>query len=166
MAIGTAFERDKKTNFSPRSCFDLPHAKNSALWTLSVGKAVPLRPVAEPDWPFEVALLGKSSAPPSWAAALIGIHRASAEGRKTHSTLINTWPHYLSHVAESRWGKFYTTLLSRGGGGGGTGGFNVHRSVRLKFESVDICSSCGCVVCALMWLHVPLLQDVWGITPL
>lgn len=65
---------------------------------------------------FWSALLGKSSVPPSWAAALIGIHRTSAEGRKTHSTLINTWPHYLSHAAESRWGKFYTTLLSGVGG--------------------------------------------------
>lgn len=33
---------------------------------------------------------------------------------ETHSTLINTWPHYLSHVVESRWGKFNTRLLSWG----------------------------------------------------
>ncbi len=39
---------------------------------------------------------------------------------ETHSTLINTWPHYLSHVAESHWGKFNTALLSlRGETGGG-----------------------------------------------
>lgn len=53
------------------------------------------------------------------------INRATIQGRsfdwdlrgvnrreETHSTLINTWPHYQSHVAESHWGRFNTTLLS------------------------------------------------------
>lgn len=55
------------------------------------------------------------------------INRAAIQGRsldwdsrgvgrrgEMHSTLINTWPHYLSHVAESHWGKFNTALLSWG----------------------------------------------------
>lgn len=33
---------------------------------------------------------------------------------ETHSTLINTWPHYLSHVAKFQWGIFNTALLSWG----------------------------------------------------
>ena len=47
-----------KTQTSPGACvFDLPHAKNSALWSAALAKAVPLRTAAQPVWPFEVRCL-------------------------------------------------------------------------------------------------------------
>ena len=54
---------------------------------------------------FWSAPLGKSTA---WRVQGRGLAWDSGGvGRRgeTHSTLINTWPHYLSHVAGSHWGK-------------------------------------------------------------
>lgn len=104
-------DQNKNTNFSRRSCFDLPHAKHSALWNVALAKTVPLRTPVQPVWAFEVHCLANQ---PRRDPALIGIHGASVDEGETHSTLINTWPHYLSHVAESHWGKFNTALLSWG----------------------------------------------------
>lgn len=152
------FDPNKKTNFSRRSCFDLPPCQELRPLDSSPRQSSPFEDGCTARLAFWSALLGKSSAPPSWVAALIGIHRVSVEGRKTHSTLINTWPHYLSHVVESRWGKFYTALLS---GGAGPDGFDVHSSVCLKFEISSVCVS-ECVACALMWLHVPACSRMCG----
>lgn len=105
-----------KTQTSPSACVcDLPHAKNSALWNAALAKAVPLRTAAQPVWPFEVLCLAnqprRDPGPQPW----LGFKGRRQMRGETHSTLINTWPHYLSHVAaESHRGKFNTALLSWG----------------------------------------------------
>lgn len=68
-----------------------------AFWDAAFAKALSLRTAVQPVWAFEV--------PPSldWDSRGVG-----GPG-ETHSTLINTRHHYLSHR-----GEFNTTLLSRG----------------------------------------------------
>lgn len=57
LLLPQTLDQNKKTNFSRRSCFDLPHAKNSGLWNVALAKAVPLRTATQPVWPFEVHCL-------------------------------------------------------------------------------------------------------------
>jgi len=66
---------------------------------------------------------------------LIGIHRAYRDQR--NFTLINNWPHYLSHGASSGWGKLITTSLSRGGGRG-----RMHQAVRIQSTVLPTTSLC------------------------
>lgn len=86
---------------------------------------------------------------------------------ETHSTLINTWPHYLSHVAELHWGKFNTDLLRKV--------FNLdfhlymHLIMCMKCLSwclkplikydfyVCICCYCGYVTCVFLHLFLCVL---------
>lgn len=147
------FDPNKKTNFSRCSCFDLPPCQELRPLDSSPRQSSPFEDGCTARLAFWSTLLGKSSIPSSWAAALIGIHWASEEGRKTHSTLINTWPHYLSHVVESRRGKFYTALLS--------GGMEPRALMFISLcvwnlKSVYICSSCGCV-----WVCESVLRVHW-----
>lgn len=66
---------------------------------------------------------------------LIGIHRAYRD--QENFTLINNWPHYLSHGASSGWGKLITTSLSRGGGGD-----RIHQAVRIQSTVLPTTSLC------------------------
>lgn len=63
---------------------------------------------------FWSALPGESAAASIQGRSLDWDSRGVGRRGEMHSTLINTWSHYLSHVAESHWGKFNTALLSRG----------------------------------------------------
>lgn len=78
-----------------------PSPKQS-LWGLQHSQSGLLKCIA---WQFSCTKMqGSSLDLDSW-----GVSRR----KETHSTLINTWPHYRSHVAELRWGKFNTDLLKK-----------------------------------------------------
>lgn len=71
----------------------------------ALAKAVPLRAAAQPVWPFEVLCLANQPRRRPARLPWLGFTGRRQTGEETHSTLINTWPHYLSRVAESRKGK-------------------------------------------------------------
>lgn len=79
---------------------------------------------------------------------LIGIHRAHRD--QENFTLINNWPHYLSHGASSGWGKLITTSLSVGLGGGRGRMHQAVRSSSHHFNVIVICLTWSLV--GLRWL--------------
>lgn len=98
--------KKKKTWTCPAAPVSISHMPRTPPFGRAArAKAVPLRAAAQPVWPFEVLCLANRPRRRPARLPWLGFTGRRQTGEETHSTLINTWPHYLSHEAESREGE-------------------------------------------------------------